>query len=480
MAAAASERILSGPLGLEVVRFGAPLALGMGLQTTFNLIDAYVISRMGGNSAGPALGAIGICDQLAALGTIVSYGLSVATATLISRKVGEGDQDAVKAIAWQSLLLIAALSLFFGIFGGFGANFVLRTLVGAKGEVADLGVPYLRVMLGGSFTIFVLMHLTSVQRALGSSKTPVSLLVGSNVLNFFLAVVLVYGPGEAPAVLSWGAPIARLFGIPRMGLMGAAWATLIARFVVLVPLIAILVKRFELFGRDSRSAPDKPALSGIVRLGWPSSAQLVVRIVAMLVTHSLVARAFTTPTDQSATTALGIVFRLETMALFVGLGWGSAAQTFMGQNLGAQNASRAKQSGWWAALYNSAMMGALALCYMLYGRNIVAFFDADPRVLEPALSYFRWVGASYVGLGIGIVLGSAIQGAGATLRALLLDTLVIAGFQLPTSVLFVLSKNATYVGVWQIVALTYFLFALVYVVSYRRGRFLRGSQPSTA
>ena len=480
MSEAASERILSGPLGLAVVRFGAPLALGMGLQTTFNLIDAYVISRMGGDTAGPALGAIGICDQLAALGTIVSYGLSVATATLISRKVGEGDAKAVKAIAWQSLILIAGLSLFFGAFGMFGASFVLRDLVGAKGEVAAMGVPYLRVMLGGSFTIFLLMHLTSVQRALGSSKTPVSLLVGSNVLNFLLAVVMVYGPGDAPEVLSWGAPIARALNIPRMGLMGAAWATLFARFIALIPLIAILVKRFELFRGDSRVAPDKQALSAIVLLGWPSSAQLVVRIVAMLVTHSLVARAFTTPTDQSATTALGIVFRLETMALFVGLGWGSAAQTFMGQNLGAQNPERAKLSGWWAALYNSAMMGALALCYTLYGRSIVGFFDSDPRVLEPALSYFKWVGASYVGLGIGIVLGSAIQGAGATLRALVLDTLVIAGFQLPTSVLFVLSKSATYAGLWKIVALTYFLFALVYVISYRRGGFLRSSVPTAA
>jgi Na+-driven multidrug efflux pump len=226
--AGSSERILSGPLGLAVARFGAPLALGMGLQTAFNLIDAFVISRLGGAVAGPALGAIGICDQLAALGTIVSYGLSVATATLVSRKVGEGDHDAVKEIAWQSLLIIASLSLVFGFFGGFD-------LVGAKGEVADLGVPYLRVMLGGSFTIFLLMHLTSVLRALGSSKTPVSLLVGSNVLNFLLAVVLVYGPGDSPAVLSWGRPIAALLHIPRLGLMGAAWATLIARATALVP-----------------------------------------------------------------------------------------------------------------------------------------------------------------------------------------------------------------------------------------------------
>ncbi len=252
------------------MRFGAPLALGMGLQTAFNLVDAFVISRLGGATAGPALGAIGICDQLAALGTIVSYGISVATATLISRKVGERNPDAVREIAWQSLIVIASLSLFFGIFGGFGANFVLRSLVGAKGEVANLGVPYLRVMLAGSFTIFLLMHLTSVQRALGSSKTPVGLLLASNVLNLILAVVMVYGPGEAPPILSWGRPLARLFGIPRMGLMGAAWATLIARFIVLIPLAAILMKRFGLFLPNSRMAAHRETVASIVKLGWPS------------------------------------------------------------------------------------------------------------------------------------------------------------------------------------------------------------------
>jgi Na+-driven multidrug efflux pump len=169
------------------------------------------------------------------------------------------------------------------------------------------------------------------------------------------------------------------------------------------------------------------------------------------------------------------------MALFVGLGWGSAAQTFVGQNLGAHNPQRAKQSGWYAALYNAAMMAALALTYVVYGRGIVGFFDSDPEVLRPALSYLKWVGPSYVGLGIGIVLGSAIQGAGATLRALVLDTLVIVGFQLPASILFVLSDAATYVGVWRIVALTYCLLAVVYVVSYRRGRFMeKAAVPAAA
>src|SRR3954469_17556831 len=90
------NRILEGRLGTEVLRFGAPLALGMGLQTTFNLVDAYILGRLEPATASAALGAIGICDQLTALGTIVSYGLSVATAAILSRRRGEGDEAGVR------------------------------------------------------------------------------------------------------------------------------------------------------------------------------------------------------------------------------------------------------------------------------------------------------------------------------------------------------------------------------------------------
>jgi Na+-driven multidrug efflux pump len=97
---ALSRRILVGPLGREMARFGTPLALGMGLQTAFNLVDAYLIGHLGTEIAGPALGAIGICDQLAALGTIVSYGLTVATGAMLSHRQGRGDHAGVRQVAW--------------------------------------------------------------------------------------------------------------------------------------------------------------------------------------------------------------------------------------------------------------------------------------------------------------------------------------------------------------------------------------------
>jgi len=469
------ERIVSGPLAVSLLRFGTPLALGMGLQTTFNLVDAYLISRLDADVAGPSLGAIGICDQIAALGSIVSYGISTATAALVAQYEGRGDREAARHVAWQSMIMVALWAALFGVIGLVGAGFIMRDLVGAKGQVAEIGTGYLRIILGGSFSIFFLLQVTAIQRALGSSKTPVAMLLMSNVLNLFLAVLLVYGPGDAPPVFAWGPPIARALHLPRMQLVGAAWATIIARTVTLCPLWFVVIRRFGLFQRGARGGLARRTARDIFRIAWPSSTQLVIRILAMLAVHALVARAFTTQTDQTATTALGICFRLETMALFVGLGWGSAAQTFVGQNLGAQNEARAAMSGWTAAFYNLCAMTLLMLAYRNFGLPIVRFFDDDPNVVSVALGYLSVVAPSYLPLGVGIVLGSAMTGAGATRTTMLIDLGVVFGFQLPLAIAAVALQDPTPMRLWLVVAVTNVLGAVVYVVNYRRGTYLRSA-----
>src|SRR5512141_751775 len=109
-----SNRLVTRPIGLEMLRFGAPIALGMGLQTTFNLVDAYVIARLSPEVASPALGALGICDQLSAIGTIFSYGLTTASAALIAQAYGRRDRSAIRRLVWQSTLAVGALSIVFG------------------------------------------------------------------------------------------------------------------------------------------------------------------------------------------------------------------------------------------------------------------------------------------------------------------------------------------------------------------------------
>jgi len=267
----ASDRIVTGPLASTLARFGAPLALGMALQTTFNLVDAYLISRLDADVAGPSLGAIGICDQIAAVGSIVSYGISTATAALVAQYEGKGDREAARHVAWQSMILVSLWSALFGVLGLGAAGFLMHDVVGAKGQVAELGAEYLRVILGGSFSIFFLLQVTTIQRALGSSKTPVAMLLLSNVLNLVLAVLLVYGPGEAPPVFAWGPPLAEALHLPRLRLLGAAWATILARTLTLCPLLYVVIRRFGLFRGGARGGLDRKTVRHILAIAWPSS-----------------------------------------------------------------------------------------------------------------------------------------------------------------------------------------------------------------
>jgi Na+-driven multidrug efflux pump len=94
-----SHRILRGPLALEVARFGTPLAIGMGLQTTFNLVDLYIVGGLPKDEASTAFAALGFCDMVVAAMTILSYGLSIATGAILSRRIGEGDYAGVRRVA---------------------------------------------------------------------------------------------------------------------------------------------------------------------------------------------------------------------------------------------------------------------------------------------------------------------------------------------------------------------------------------------
>jgi putative MATE family efflux protein len=443
----------------------------MVLQTTFNLVDAYLVAQLPHDQVGPALGALGICDQIAAIGTIVSYGISTATSALLSMHQGAGDSRAVRAVAWQSLLLVGALSVVFGVLGVGLAGPIVRDVVGAKGAVAAVATSYLRVIVGGGFTIFFLLQLTTMQRALGSAKTPASLLVGGNVLNLVLAVLLVFGDGPAPGPLGWLAPVAHALHVPRMGVMGAAWATVGARAAALVPTVVILERRFRLLRPPpGAAAPDGAVMRRIAGLAWPSSAQFVLRIAAMLLVNSLVARFYTTATDQTATTAMGLVFRLDTMALFAAMGWGSAAQTFVGQNVGAGNAARASRAGWITAAYDALTSVILVWAAFAAGEAILRVFDADAGPLGIAVEYLHAVAPSWIALGVGVVLGNAMAGAGATRTTMWTDVAVIVGFQFPACVVAVAVLGAGRGTLFELVAATNVLSAVAYAAVYGRGR----------
>ncbi len=463
---------MTGSIGLGVLRFGAPLAIGMVLHTTFNLVDMFMISRL--PEATPALAALGVCDMVAAVAAILSNGVSTAAVARLGRALGGGDLTGVRRATWQSLWLVTALSIVLGGLGLFGSDFIIRDVMQTKGDAAALAVPYLEVMLGGCFSIFWLLQVTSLLRALGHAKTSAALLVSGNLLNLLLNVLFIYGPGPAPEVFSFGAPLAEALGIPRLGVMGAAWATLVARCVPVVIGIILLARRRG--GPRFHSVYLRPfggELAALVKLGWPASAQLVLRIGAFLFFIALINAAYTSAEDPAVLTAYSICLRLETMVLFVGMGWGAAASSYVSVNLGAGRPERAKRAGVVAALYNLIMMLGVAAVYLTFADPIIAFFDADPRVREVGVAYLEIVALSYAALGAGVVLSQAMMGAGATLSSLVLDLLVLACCVLPAAYFTVATYQAPKEALFMVAAAGNVIGALVFAAYYAHGSFLR-------
>lgn len=468
----ATRRLLEGSLAWGVLRFGLPLVVGMALYTTFNLVDMFMISRL--EDAATALAALGICDMIAAIPAIISNGLSTGTVAIIARRAGEGDQAGVSRAAWQSLVLVGIISISFGVAGSFGSAFVVRDVMQAKGAVAVLATSYLEVAIGGAFSIFFLLQLTAILRALGRSKSAAVLLVSGNVLNVVLNTFLIYGQGPHPDAFAWAKPLADLVGAPRLGMMGAIWATVIGRTVPVLVGLWLLARRLSGAGFSAHLLrPQKELLVQLVRVGWPSSAQLVVRIGAILVFLGLVSSSFTTETDASVLTAYSVCLRVETLVLFLGMGWGAAASSYVGTNLGARQLARAKNAGWVAAAYNALLGAGLAWVFITYAAPILGFFEDGPAVIAAGETYLRWVAPSYVVVAIGVVLSQAMTGSGATMTSLVLDASVLLVAVIPAAVVVTKVLGAPPEALWLTIAAGNAIIALVFAAAYANGKFLQ-------
>lgn len=463
-----SSRILTGPLGSGLLRFGMPLVVAMALTASFNLVDMFIVGQLPNGTA--SLSALGLCDLIAMLAAIMGTGVSNASVALIARRQGERDYAAVSHMSGQSVSLTLIMSLCFAVLGIFFSGAVVEGVMGAKGEVAVLATEYMEIIIGGSVTILMLLQLVALLRAVGDSRTPMYLLVGSAVGNFFVSVVMVYGTGPTPEIFSWQVPISEFFGVEPMGVAGAAWSTVLTRAVAVAFGLYILWKRQHGLRFTLRDLePKKRGMGDLVRIAWPLSAQLVLRVCIVIFFASIVTHTFTTETESSILAGFSICTRLDSLVLFIAMGWGAAASTYVGQNLGAQRKDRAALSGWLATGYNTLFMVGVLGVYMLYPDAIIGLFDDSPEVIAAGSHYLSVVGLSYAFLGAGVVLANALSGAGATLSSLVLDASLWLGLVVPITVVAVVATDISPTATWVLIAAGNVISAVGYLIWFKMG-----------
>ncbi|MDX1908837.1 MAG: MATE family efflux transporter [Bacteroidia bacterium] len=198
-----AKSLTTGPITPILVSMTLPMILGLFSMNAFNLIDAYFVGKLGSTE----LAALGFAMPVTLVLGAIGMGLSIGASAVISRALGEQDDEKVRRLTTDSLTLALAFAGGFVVLGLLTMDGLFRAM-GAQGEVLELVKSYMIIWYVGVLFLIVPFVGNSATRASGDTKTPALIMTGMVILNILLEPVLIFG---------WAM-------VPALGLRGAAYA----------------------------------------------------------------------------------------------------------------------------------------------------------------------------------------------------------------------------------------------------------------
>lgn len=399
--------LTQGPITRHVVELSVPMLAGMLLQTLYFFVDLYFVSRLGD----AAIAGVSAASSFTFAVFFLTQALSVGTVALVSQAVGRKDQAAANHAFNQAVGIGGAMSVATLIGGYLALDAYARFF--APDEAARVpGREFLLAYLPGMAFQFASSVLVSGLRGTGIVKPAMMVQVVTVVMNAILAPVLVVG---------WGT------GVP-LGVAGAGLATTISVLAGVAMLVVYFVKLEHYVSFDrSQWKPVWATWRRLFGVGLPAGGEFGVMAIFAGVLY-WAARGFGTP----AQGGIGIGFRVNQMVFIPALAIAFAAAPLAGQNFGARQGARVRETFRISAIYCAVMMGLLTLAAHAIAGPLVAVFSKDPGTLDVGRQYVQWMSWAFVPVGVSLCASSVMQGMGNTWPAFLSSVVRIVTFALPT------------------------------------------------
>ncbi len=424
--------------------------IGLNVLTVLSLaVDTAMCGRL--PNAPEALEALGFATQVVFLLMVAMMGLSVGTVAFVSRAHGAGDEARARHILHQSTQLTVLVALAVAVIGNVFAGSILE-LLGARQEVVELGLSYLRPLLG--FTVFYYLNLlyASALRGVGSTRLAFAIALVSNGLNVLFNYGLILGN----------------FGLPALGVQGAAIGTVLSQAFAAIAFI-VMIRRGVVDGMGLPLKPrriDRDLAKELAKVGWPAALDMVILNAAFLSIIGMLGRL-----DGTAVAAHGVGLRIQALAFVPGLSVAQATGAMVGNALGAENVDEARSVVKASVALCTAIMTAIAILLLAGAAPIVTIFDIslDTPLADLSILWMRLLGAGMPIVGVHIALIGMLRGAGATNTSLRIN-IIGTTLQVPLSYLLGFPLGLGPFGVWLAFPLSFVVKMGLGIAAYRRGR----------
>ena len=400
------QDLTRGSIPRHLAAIAVFIAVSMLVQTLYLLADLYFVGRLGRE----AIAAVSLAGNLMMVTLAMTQMLAVGTTTLVAHAAGRKDRTAATHVFNQAFILSVSVGVAAGALG-FALRGAYCRFLGADPETAALGVRYLDWYVPALVLQFLVVALGAAQRGSGVVRPAMVVQVLSVALNIALAPILTLG---------W------LTGRP-FGVAGAGLATFLATAAGVTVYLVWFAKGepyLSFAARDLR--PEWTTWKGLLRIGLPAGAEFVLLSCYLVLIYWI-----TRSLGAAAQAGVGIGGRVMQSLFLPAMAIAFAAAPLAGQNFGARDAARVRETFRVAAIASCTFMALLTIACHVAPDRFIGLFSSDPAVIAFGAQFLRLISWNFLASGLIFTSASLFQGMGNTLPPLASSSLRLFLFALP-------------------------------------------------
>lgn len=384
------------PIPKLILNMSLPIMASMLVQALYNIVDSIFVARYNAK----CITAISLAFPIQSLMIAFSVGTSVGMNSLLSRRLGEKHFDDANAAAKNGIFVSVLTSLVFALFGIFFSRMFMSAFT-ADQEVIKMGTEYIFICTVFSVFIFMQVALERILQATGRSLLSMFSQASGALTNIVLDPILIFG----------------LFGMPEMGIVGAAAATVIGQLVsMIVALVLNIRKNHEVSISFARFCPNGRIIGEIYAVGLPSVIMQAITSVMTVGMNKILA-------SDMAVSVFGIYFRLQSFIFMPVFGLTNGLIPIIGYNFGARKKERITHAIRLGVIWAVSIMIIGFAVFELAPAALLALFKAEGETMSLGISALRIIALSFPIAGFCIVCSSTYQAIGNGVLSLILSVM---------------------------------------------------------
>jgi putative MATE family efflux protein len=379
-----------------LLSMAVPMMISMLVQALYNIVDSIFVSRI----CEDALTAVSMAFPWQNIIISIAVGFGVGINALLSRALGQKNAERVNQVAVNGLLLAGLSYLLVLVAGLIGIRAYMRTQTDIE-TIVNYGITYLNICILCSFGVFVEITFERFLQATGRTVYSMITQLTGAITNIILDPILIFG----------------LLGFPKLGIAGAAWATVIGQCVGAV--VAVMLNHFknpEVHLRLRHIRPNGRLMGEITAISIPSIIMSCISSLTCFVMNMILIAYSST-----AVAVFGVYFKLQSFVFMPVFGLNNGMVPIIAYNYGAQKPERIHKTIRLGMVYAVAIMVVGLLVFQLIPKELLLMFDASDAMLEIGAPALRIMSLAFVFAGIGIVSGSSCQAFGYSVYSMLIS-----------------------------------------------------------